>query len=101
MTRRGRAAAVVWISPFKDTSGAMLPRRRNDPESRRNMRDIGIYTAIPIMLGVGPALGWYLGHLARQRWDGPVWWEVAGTLLGLASAIRQVYKTIKQGSEDR
>lgn len=79
----------------------MLPRKRLDPESRRNMRDVGIYTAIPIMLGVGPAVGWYLGHLARKQWDGPVWWEVGGALFGLAAAFRQVYKAIKQGSGDR
>jgi len=78
----------------------MLPRKRLDPESRRNMRDIGTYTAIPIMLAVGPAVGWYLGHLARQQWDGPVWWEVAGVFFGLAAAARQVYKAIKQGSGD-
>ncbi len=77
----------------------MLPRRRWNSDTRRSMREVGIYTAIPIMLGVGPAVGWYLGHLARQRWDGPVWWEVGGTLFGLAAAIRQVYKAIKEGSK--
>jgi len=78
----------------------MFPRRRLDPETRRSMRDVGIYTAIPIMLGVGPAVGWYLGHLARQQWGGSVWWEVGGVFFGLAAAARQVYKAIKQGSRD-
>jgi F0F1-type ATP synthase assembly protein I len=78
---------------------AMIPRRRWNSDTRRNMRDIGIYTAIPIMLGVGPAVGWYLGHLVRQQWGGSVWWEIGGTLFGLAAAIRQVYKAIKEGSK--
>lgn len=83
----------------------MLPRRRMDPEKRRSMREVGIYSALPIMLGVGPALGWYLGHLARKHWDGPLWWEVVGVFVGLLAAVRQVYKAIKQSQapeqEDR
>jgi hypothetical protein len=77
----------------------MLPGRRQDPEKRRAMREIGIYSALPIMLGVGPALGWYLAHLARQHWNGPVWWEIVGAFIGLLAAARQIYKAIKQGSD--
>jgi len=73
------------------------PRPDND-ENRRAMRDVGLYTSIPIMLGVGPALGWWLGTLAEKRWGGEPWGEVVGVLFGLAAAVRQVYKAIKQGS---
>ena len=76
-----------------------MPRPRQDREKQRNMRDVGIYTAIPIMLGVGPALGWWLGKLAQTRWGGEPWGEIGGVLFGLAAAARQVYKIIKQGSE--
>jgi hypothetical protein len=78
----------------------MLPRRRQDPETRRSLREVGIYSAIPIMLGVGPALGWYVAHLARQRWDGPSWWEAVGVFVGLLAAFRQIYKAIKAGRTD-
>lgn len=79
----------------------MLRRPRpDDEESRRSMRDIGLYTSIPIMLGVGPALGWYLGRLAQQRWGGDPWLELGGMLFGLTASIRTVYKIIKQGSEE-
>ena len=77
----------------------MLRPGSRDDESRRAMRDIGLYTSIPIMLGVGPALGWYLGLLAQRRWGGAPWLEVAGVVFGLAAAVRQVYKVIKRGSE--
>jgi len=73
-------------------------RKDSDTESRRAMRDVGLYTSIPIMLGVGPAAGWWLGRLAQNRWGGEPWLEVGGVLFGLAAAIRQVYKVIKQGS---
>ena len=77
----------------------MLRRPKpEDEESRRAMRDVGLYTSIPIMLGVGPALGWYLGRLVQGRLGGEPWWEVGGVLFGLAASFRAVYKIIKQGS---
>lgn len=76
----------------------MLRPRSNNDENRSAMRDIGLYTSIPIMLGVGPALGWWLGRLAQQRWGGDPWFEVGGVLFGLTAAVRQVYKTIQRGS---
>ena len=46
----------------------MLPRpRRDDSDARRAMRDVGLYTSIPIMLGVGPFMGWWLGRQAQGR----------------------------------
>ena len=77
----------------------MLRPGPRDDESRRAMRDIGLYTSIHIMLGVGPLLGWWLGKEAQQRWGGEPWLVVAGVVLGLAVAVRQVYKVIKRGSE--
>lgn len=73
-------------------------RQRPDRDSRRAMREIGLYTSIPILLGVGPALGWWLGRQAQQRWGGEPWLEVAGVLFGLTAAVRQTYKMLKQGS---
>ncbi len=75
-------------------------RRKSDPESQRAMRDIGLYTTLPIILGVGPALGWWLGRLAQQRWGGEPWLEVVGVLFGLTAAGRQVYKVIREGSRE-
>ena len=79
-----------------------MPRRpdRDNPERRRAMRDVGLYTSIPIMLGVGPAVGWYLGRLAQNRWGGDPWWEVGGVLFGLAASIRTIYKVIREGSRE-
>ncbi|HOX26814.1 MAG TPA: AtpZ/AtpI family protein [Candidatus Krumholzibacteria bacterium] len=77
-----------------------MPRPRPDDEKRRAMRDVGLYTTLPIIIGVGPALGWWLGHLAQKRWGGAPWLEVGGALFGLAAAARQVYKVVRQGSRD-
>ena len=78
----------------------MLRRRKpDDDDTGRSMREVGLYTSIPIMLGVGPAIGWYLGLLIQRRLGGEPWWEVGGVLFGIAASIRTVYKIIKQGSD--
>lgn len=71
---------------------------RPDRESRRAMREIGLYTSIPILLGAGPAAGWWLGRQVQLRWGGDPWWEVGGAIFGLAAAARQIYKLLKQGA---
>ena len=75
-----------------------MPRPPHDRDSRRAMREIGLYASIPIMLGIGPAMGWWLGRQAQERWGGEPWCEAGGALFGLAAAVRQVYKLLKQGS---
>jgi len=64
------------------------------------MRDVGLYTSLPIIIGVGPALGWWLGRLLERRLGGEPWLQAAGALFGLAASARQVYKILKQGSRD-
>lgn len=73
-----------------------MPRSRPDRSNRNAMREVGLYTSIPIMLGLGPAVGWWLGRQVQQRWGGDPWWEVGGVLFGLAAVIRQIYKMLKQ-----
>ncbi len=67
----------------------------------RQIRDIGIYTAIPMMMIVGPALGYYLGHLAERKWGHAPWFSGGGALLGLVAAARQIYMIIKRGGDRR
>lgn len=60
---------------------------------------IGIYTAIPTMMIVGPVLGWLLGRWAGGRWGHASTFEAAGALLGLAAAFRQVVLIFRRASE--
>lgn len=69
------------------------PGRR---DQGRRMRDVGIYTTIPMMLVVGPVLGYLLGHWAAGRWGHVAAFESGGLVLGLLAAIRQVWLVLKQ-----
>ena len=72
---------------------------KNEPGNKdrgRRIRDVGIYTTIPMMLMVGPVLGYFLGHWAAGRWGHAPAFEAGGVALGLLAAFRQVWLLIKQ-----
>jgi hypothetical protein len=66
-------------------------RRPTQQERGRQLRDVGAYTAIPMMLIAGPALGYFLGTLAAGRWGHAPLFEGGGAMLGLAAAARQIW----------
>ena len=78
-----------------------MPWRRDDEADRRGLRDVGMYTTIPMMLLAGPALGYWLGLQAERRWGHDPWFAAAGALFGLAAAVRQIIRVIRQGSSGR
>lgn len=79
--------------------GLDVPGLRTPEEAGRRARDIGAYTIIPMMMLVGPALG-YLAGLGIERWlGGKPWPSLAGMLWGLAAAFRQIYLILKQRTD--
>ena len=56
----------------------------------RSARDIGNYTLIPMMMVVGPVMGYLVGHWAEGRFGGEPWLGVGGIVFGLAAAVRQI-----------
>ena len=81
------------------------PRDPDQPgrleQKARQAREIGFYTAIPTMMFVGPALGWWLGHWAGGRWGHVGACETAGAVLGLLAAIRQIQLIFQRASSLR
>lgn len=67
-----------------------MPQSHNDKRGRQ-IRDIGVYTAIPTMLVVGPALGWFLGTLVEKKWGHAPWPSALGGVFGLLAAARQIW----------
>ena len=56
-------------------------------------------TAIPIVLLVGPALGYVLGTAVDRRWASDPWGLVVGITLGLAASLRVTLQMIRRSSE--
>jgi F0F1-type ATP synthase assembly protein I len=74
--------------------------RRDDDRKPGGLRDIGLYATIPGLLLAGPAVGVWLGVQAQHRWGHDPWFLLGGIAFGLAAAIRQIIKIIRQGSQD-
>lgn len=73
-----------------------MPRRVSPS---RVARQIGLLTAIPFVLLVGPALGYYIGNAADHRWGIAPWGMVVGILFGFASSARVTAQFIRQARD--
>ncbi len=65
----------------------------------KQVRQIGSYTLIPMMMMAGPAVGYGLGWLLEKQFGGKPWVSVFGILFGLAAAFQQIIIILKKNSE--
>jgi len=63
------------------------------------VQQAGLLTAIPIVLLVGPALGYVLGTALDARWRHAPAGMIGGIVLGLAASLRLVVQLIRQSSD--
>ncbi|MFQ6002785.1 MAG: AtpZ/AtpI family protein [Candidatus Zixiibacteriota bacterium] len=61
-------------------------------------RQLGILTTIPIILAVGPILGYFIGSFLDEKLQTQPWLMVVFIFLGFAAAGRGVYNLIKRAS---
>ena len=60
------------------------------------LQQAGLLTAIPFVLLVGPALGYYLGTALDHRWSLAPWGLTGGIVLGLVASARVTIQMIQQ-----
>jgi hypothetical protein len=58
-----------------------------------------LLTAIPFVLFVGPALGYYVGTALDDRWAHAPWGTGAGLVLGLLASARVTIQLIRQSQD--
>lgn len=61
----------------------------------------GLLTAIPFVLLVGPALGYYLGVKLDQRWSFSPWGMFVGIVLGLLASARATIQLIQEATRSK
>lgn len=71
--------------------------KRLEPSKR--LRQAGLLTAIPAVLLVGPALGYYLGSALDHRWRYAPWGMGLGIAFGLAASARVTMQLIRQAQQ--
>ena len=65
------------------------------------MKQAGLLTAIPMVLLVGPALGYYLGIALDHRWSWAPAGMIGGIFLGLAASAKVTIELIQQSQRQR
>ena len=69
------------------------------------IRQAGLLTAIPFVLLIGPAIGYYLGSALDRRWPLAPWGMGGGIVFGLLASARVTIELIREakalnGSQD-
>lgn len=62
-------------------------------------RQVSLLTAIPMLLVLGPIIGWWVGQYLDRRWDTEPWLMVVLIVLGFVASGRETWKLIKLASE--
>lgn len=68
-------------------------------DTARQLQQAGLLTAIPFVLLVGPALGYYLGTALDRRWTPAPWGLLLGLVVGLLASARVTIQLIRQANE--
>ena len=68
----------------------------NAPKPSVLIQQAGLLTAIPFVLLIGPALGYYLGAAADRHWSCGPWGMGIGIALGFAASARATMQLIRQ-----
>jgi F0F1-type ATP synthase assembly protein I len=63
-------------------------------------RQLGILTTIPIILAVGPILGYFIGNFLDKKLHTEPYLMMVFIFFGFAAAGRGVYNLIKRASEE-
>jgi ATP synthase protein I len=72
-----------------------------DPDKRyRYLRLAGSMGTIPIMLGVGPLVGFFAGRWLDGRLGSSPWLMIVMIALGFAASVRYVVRLLRQVQKD-
>jgi len=77
----------------------MAPLDRED--NRSWVRMAGILTAIPLALGAGPLVGWWIGQWCDRQFNTEPIGLVLGLCLGLAASASQTKRLLESFSRIR
>jgi len=71
--------------------------KRSEPSTW--LAQAGLLTAIPFVLFIGPALGYYLGTALDRRWSCAPWGVATGIIIGFVSSARVTAQFIRQARD--
>jgi ATP synthase protein I len=73
-------------------------KARRDKNDDRDMRQIGLYTAVPAIMLAAPLIGYFIGHWLDGKVGTDPYLGGVGALLGIAAAGLETYQLVKKAS---
>ena len=64
------------------------------------VKQIGTFTAIPIILLIGPLLGYFAGAWVDHKFRFYPWFTMIGLFAGFAAAGREIFRLLRQFLEE-
>ncbi len=64
------------------------------------VKQLGILTTIPIILLVGPAIGFFLGSWIDHKVHNYPWFTIIFVFFGFVAAGREIFRLLKQIAKD-
>ena len=71
------------------------------PDTSFWLKQAGLLTAIPMVLLVGPAAGYYLGTALDRRWSWAPAGMIGGIILGLVASAQVTIELIQQAKREQ
>lgn len=66
----------------------------------RNLRAIGLLGVIPMMIGVGPMVGYFIGDWLDNKFGTGPYLMIVFIILGFGAAVKETIKIIKQANRE-
>jgi len=69
-----------------------------DQDRFRGFRQVSLLTAIPVLLVLGPVIGWWFGSFLDRRWGTSPYLMMVFIVLGFVASGRETWNLIKLAS---
>ncbi|MEA3297600.1 MAG: AtpZ/AtpI family protein [candidate division Zixibacteria bacterium] len=76
---------------------ALMDPRQKD-KSGRDLRQIGLLTAVPTLLLAGPLVGFFIGNWVDKKLGTEPYLAAAGVILGLAAVGIEIHNLLRKAS---
>ena len=75
-------------------------RKKKKAEKRRHLRQIGLLGTIPILIAVGPVVGFFIGRWLDEKLGSEPYLLVLFLIIGFIASGREIYGIIKRAEKD-
>lgn len=79
---------------------SLRPKKRKKKKERSQYRQIGLLGTIPILIGVGPVVGFFIGRWLDGKFGTEPYLMIVFLIIGFVASGREIYGIIKQAEKD-